>query len=667
MDSRELRRTLAVCLLLALGTIALYAPALTFNYVNADDFATVAGNPYVAHGLTPAGLGWAFRTGYTGNWHPLTWLSHMLDCQLFGLSPGGHHGVSILLHTCNSVILFLVLRRMTKCFWRSAAVAALFAWHPLHVEAVAWIAERKDVLCAFFWMLALWAWLRYVEARKTPGAKSKVFYLTSLGLFALGLMSKPMAVTLPCVLLLMDWWPLGRLRLTPAPSAAGTNEPPLPDGSLSRLLVEKIPFFALSIASSVVTWLAERPTEAVSFVARLPFKVRLVTAVLSCFRYVAKTFWPSDLGAVYPFVVPHSRAESIGAALLLAAISILALGARKSRPYWLFGWLWFLGTLFPTLNLVAAAAQPMADRYMYIPSIGLFILICWEVFDLAAATQHAELVLGGVWGAALVGCCVVTSYQLPFWKNEETLVSHIAMPQSNFMGHADYAAFLLRHHQFPAAEAECNKAISIFPSFGRLHALLGNVWCQEGKFNLALEELNLALKSEPGLVEARFPLGCSLLALKRPAEAAAQFRTVLQREPRNFEAETWLARTLMAQGKTNECLTELQRSLTLEPNQIDVLNDLAWILATSIHPEIRNGNEAVKLASRACQLTGNKQPVLMGTLAAAYAESGRWDEAVAEAQKAHDLAAAAGEKAVAERNLQLQQLYRSHQPFREKR
>ncbi|MGP8239165.1 MAG: tetratricopeptide repeat protein [Limisphaerales bacterium] len=664
MDSRDLRRTFLVCLLLGLGTIALYAPALTFNYVNTDDLIYVAGNPFVAHGLSLPAFGWAFRTGYGGNWHPLTWISHMLDCQLFGLQPGGHHTVSILLHAVNAVLLFLVLRRMTNCFWRSVAVAALFAWHPLHVESVAWIAERKDVLSAFFWMLTLWAWMRYVEEAKGQSSKSKLFYLSALSLFALGLMSKPMVVTLPCALLLLDWWPLGRLRFGAAP--AGAEALPPPGAQITRLVAEKIPFFVLSIASSVVTLLAARRQEALSVVAHLPFKVRFVTAVLSCFRYLAKTLWPSDLGATYPFMMRHTRWELIGAALILAAITVLALGARKSRPYWLFGWLWFLGTLLPALNLVAVGAQPMADRYMYIPSIGLLILICWEVFDLAAATEHAQLILGGIWGAALVGCCVLTSFQLQIWRNEETLVSHIAMPRYNFRGHADYAAFHMRHNQLARAEVECNQAISILPTYGLLYLMQGDILRLEGKFDRSVEKLSLALKYDPGLVGARIPLGRAYLGLKRPADAAGQFRAVLQCQPRNFEADAWLARSLLIQGKTNEGIAEFRRTLSLQPNEVEVLNDLAWLLATSPHSEIRNGAEAVKLASQACQLTGNKQPLLMGTLAAAYAEAGRWDEAVAAAQKAHDLAAAGGQKAVAERNLQLRQLYRSHQAFHEK-
>jgi tetratricopeptide (TPR) repeat protein len=285
---------------------------------------------------------------------------------------------------------------------------------------------------------------------------------------------------------------------------------------------------------------------------------------------------------------------------------------------------------------------------------------------LAASTDHAQLILGGIWGAALVGCCVLTSFQLQFWRNEETLVSHIAMPKYNFLGHADYAAYLLRHNQLARAEAECAQAVSIFPDYALLHVLQGDIFRLEGKFDRAIETLSFALTRDPGLISARIPLGRALLGLKRPAEAAIQFRDVEQCQPQNLEASIWLARSFLIEGKTNEGVAEFRRALTLQPNQVEVLNDLAWLLATSPHSEIRNGAEAVKLAIRACQLTNNKQAILMGTLAAAYAESGRWDEAIAAAQKAHDLAAAAGQKAVAEKNLQLQQIYRSRQPFHEK-
>jgi protein O-mannosyl-transferase len=665
MAENTFRRTAVVCVLLGLGTIALYAPALTFNFVNYEDQLYVVNNPHVNHGLTAGGLGWAFQAGYAGNWHPLTWMSHMLDVHLFGMRAGAQHATNLLLHSINSVLLFLVLRRMTGAFWRSAAVAALFAWHPLHVESVAWIAERKDLLSTFFWILSLGAWLGYVENRKAKDANFKFNYVAALLFFALGLMSKPMVVTLPCVLLLLDWWPLGRLQFGPAPE--GGEAPPPMARQISSLVVEKIPFFALSVASSIVTIVAVHRAGVATLVQRLPFKFRFILAGSSYFHYLAKTLWPADLGSAYPYIVKPPKWQLACMAVLLVTITILAFRSWKTRPYSLFGWLWFLGTLFPTLNLVALGGEPMADRYMYIPSIGLFVWICWEVYDMAAASQYCQMILGALGGAALAGCFVLTSFQVQCWRNEESLVSRIAVTDSNFIAHGSYAAFLMRHNQLPKAEAECEKAISISPQNGTLEALLGDILLLQGNYDKAIEHFNLALAYDKSLVQVHVPMGRALLAERRPTDAGLQFKALVDAEPRNFEAHTLLGETLTIQGKTADAIGEFQRSLSIEPNQPDTLNDLAWILATSPHAEFRNGTEAVKLATRACELTHNAHPVLMGTLAAAYAEAGLWGEAVGAAQKAHDLAAAAGEKVLAERNLQLQQFYRAHQPFREKK
>ncbi len=664
MDQNKFRRTVVVCLLLGLGTIALYAPTLTFSFVNFDDQLYVTQNPHVKQGLSAGGLGWAFQAGYAANWHPVTWLSHMLDVQLFGLRAGGHHASNVLLHALNSVLLLLALARMTGAFWRSAAVAALFAWHPLHVESVAWIAERKDVLSTFFWMLSLCAWVRYVEKRTTRSAKCGVFYGLSLLFFALGLMSKPMVVTLPCVLLLLDWWPLGRLKLEPA--SAGADNPPPVARQISLLVAEKIPFFVLSIVSAIISVIAMHREGSSLVTAQLPFQYRLVSASYACFRYLAKTFWPSDLGAVYPAVRNLPKAQVALVAMVLAGIFIGALRAWKTRPYWLFGWLWFLGTLFPTLNLTAAGGQWMADRYMYIPSVGLFVLICWEASDWAAASRHGRTMLSCLCGVALAGCCVATSFQLQHWRNEESVLSHIAMTESNYVGHANYAAFLMHHNQLAAAESECRKALGITPGYALVDGLLGYILLLEGKYDEAIDTLRMALILNPSLVDARLPLGRAMLAKQMPGEAATQFQTVLQAAPRNFEADTWLARAWMAQGRTAEGITEFRRSLRLQPNQPEALNDLAWLLATSPDATVRDGAEAVKLAARACELTHNERPLLVGTLAAACAEAARWDEAVAAAQKAHDLAVADGLKALAEKDLKLQELYRSHHAFRDK-
>ncbi len=657
--------------------MVLYFPASHFGFVNLDDQVYVTGNPHVNRGVTAAGVKWAFETGYAANWHPLTWLSHMVDCQIFGARAGGHHTTSLMLHALNSVLLFLVLRRMTGAFWRCAAVAAFFAWHPLQVESVAWIADRKEVLSGFFWMLSLCAYLRYAENSTAQIPNSRIFYGLALLFFALGLMSKPMLVTLPCILLLIDWWPLGRLRFGAAPGG-GANAPATP--SVSSLLIEKIPFLLLSVGSCVITVIAAHQ-EAVSVaVARMPLKVRFITAGVSYFKYLEELVWPSDLGPLYPFVIHRPKVELAGIALVLVGLTILAFRIRNSRPYFLMGWLWFVGMLVPTLNLIFGGAQPMADRYMYLPSIGMFILICWDAADMVGQWRAGRMALGSLCGVALVACCVATSAQLQYWRNEGTILSRIAEPESNYMGHADYASYLMHHNQLPAAQAECEKAVAIMPAYAPLQAEMGEIFLAEHKLDDAIQRFRLAEKLDPRMVGVHLPWGRALLAEKKVDDAVAEFRTVISAEPRNFEAHNYLGETFAVTGKTAGAIEEFRRSLALQPNQPDLLNNLAWILATDPRPEIRNGPDAVKLATYACKLTKGTQPVFLGTLAAAYAEDRRFDDAVNMAQKAHDIAttdAAAAQKsdqsqsarglqALAARELQLMDLYRSHQPFHAK-
>ena len=400
---------------------------------------------------------------------------------------------------------------MTGAFWRSAAVAAFFAWHPLHVESVAWIADRKDVLSGFFWMLALWAYVRYAENSKAKFQIPVILRRWRSLFFALGLMAKPMLVTLPCILLLIDWWPLGRLRFGAVPEAEATA-PATP--RVSSLLIEKIPFVLLSIASCVITVIAEHHEAVSSAVARMPFKVRFITAGVSYFRYLEETVWPSDLGPSYPFVVHRPKWELAGIALALLGISVLAIRFRKSRPYFLMGWLWFVGMLVPTLNLIFAGAQPMADRYMYLPSIGLFILICWDASDVARQWRAGRMALGSLCGVALAGCCIASSLQFQYWRNEGTLLSRIAEPESNFMGHANYALFLMHHNQLPEAQAECEKAISIMPAYAPLQAEMGDIFLAEGKFDDAIRKFRLVRKVGPQDGGRSFAVGPRLAGRK---------------------------------------------------------------------------------------------------------------------------------------------------------
>jgi Flp pilus assembly protein TadD len=706
-------RDAAVCLALALGVVAVYFPSFGYNFVSFEDQVYVTNNPHVNSGL--AGVwGWAFQAGYAALWQPLTWISHALDCQMFGLRAGGHHATNVLLHALNSALVFLVLRQLTGAFWRCAAVAAFYAWHPLQVETVAWIAQRRGLLCAFFWLLALLSYARYAQNLKSQmpvapqhggGSNRKIFYALALLFFALALMSHPMAVTLPCVLLLLDWWPLGRL------AAAGPPPEPTAARKAVSLLVEKVPFFVLSAASIVVSAVALNRAGGLVAAAQLSLKVRCETALLSCYRFVAETFWPSDLGAIYPIALRHTRWELLGAAAVLAVITILAYSARKDRPYWLAGWVWFLAALVPTMNLLQTGDQAMADRNMYLACIGLWMLVCWEASDLAARWRSGPMVLGALSVIALAACGTASFTQLRYWANEGTFLSRIREPGYNFVGHSDYAAYLMHHGQLAKAEAECQKAMNIVPSYASLPALQGEILLLEGQTDRSIEELHSALRLQPNLFPARMLLGRALMAKHRPEEAGNEFKEVLREMPRDVEAHNLLGQTLMLRHRTADAVGEFRASLALQTNQPETLNNLAWVLATDPHADIRHGAEAAQLAYRACVLSVAVQPVpkekregflrvietilahglqpaprgasavegpemsfvlkncrepaLLGTLAAALAETGDFGRAVMVAEGAHDLALKQGRKALAERNLSLLKLYREHKPFRE--
>ena len=389
-----------VCLVLGLVTAALYWPMLHHDFIGIyDDDAYLTENSHVSSGLTWSGVVWAFQSGYAANWHPLTWISHMLDCQLYGLNPWGHHLTNLLFHVANTLLLFLWLKQLTGTMWRSAFVAALFAWHPVHVESVAWAAERKDVLSAFFWMLTLLAYTRYVCESKVQSPKSKVFYVLALAFYALGLMSKPMVVTLPFVLLLLDFWPLNRLSKFQSQLAASETPATKP---ASYLIAEKLPFFALALAGSIIAYSVQQAGGAFWSPNVLPLQFRVANAVMAYVRYLSKAFWPVDLALIYPYPHHWSALLVMGATLTLVICSGWFIWRARRSPYLCVGWFWFLGTLVPTLGLVQVGVQSMADRYLYLPGIGLFIIVAWGLNDLISfRPQYRKPVVLGC-GTALL-------------------------------------------------------------------------------------------------------------------------------------------------------------------------------------------------------------------------------------------------------------------------
>ena len=461
-DNRQSR---VIYLVLIVITFALFSRVLSSDFINFDDGTYITENPMVQNGLTSTSVVWAFTSGYASNWHPLTWISHMVDCQLYGLNPQGHHLTSLLFHIFNVLLLFLVLRNITGAVWRSAVVAALFAWHPLHVESVAWVAERKDVLSTFFWLLTMLAYARYAEESKVQSPKSKVYYGLALVCFALGLMAKPMLVTLPFLLLLLDFWPLRRIY-DPDAKACGAGlrftiyEPTdlqtassfkAPSGPLAsptshksqityrKLILEKVPFLLLAIASSVVTFLVQKTGGAVASLEALSFGQRIANALVSYIRYLGKMVWPRDLAVFYPIHHAWAAWQWAGAGLLIVAISVLAIAMIRQRPYFSVGWFWYLGTLVPVIGLIQVGGQSMADRYTYMPLVGIFIIFSWGMADLLGRGQLRRMNLAwAVIVPVLVACLMVTRSQTSYWKDSITLFRHaIAVTTDNTLAHVD--------------------------------------------------------------------------------------------------------------------------------------------------------------------------------------------------------------------------------------
>jgi len=789
-------------LLLIVATLGVFWQVRSHDFLNYDDDVYVSENSQVQDGFTRESVIWAFTSGYAYNWHPLTWLSHMLDCQLFGLNPGGHHLTNLMLHLANTLLLFLLLNRMTSSLYRSALVAALFALHPLHVESVAWVAERKDVLSTLFWMLTMWTYLLYVEHPRLGR------YLLTLVVFTLGLMAKPMLVTLPCVLLLLDYWPLDRLALRQPEdsinSGAQKGLSSSPQRSfLLRLFWEKVPFFVLAAVSSAVTFLVQQSSGAVKSVESFPLSIRIANGLVSYVSYIYKMIWPQHLAVFYPHQGSSLPMWLAGAAgLLLLGISVAVMRAGRRHPYLAVGWLWYLGTLVPVIGLVQVGLQEMADRYTYVPLIGLFIMIAWGIPELTRGWRYGRVVLRMAAGSLLAVLMVCTWMQLRHWRNNETLFKHaLNTTANNFLAHdslgntlaqqgkigeaIDHYSAALRikpdymnshtnlgiallqrgdveqaithfsavlRYQSDSPEAHNNlglavarqgyvdraidhyfTAIRLKPDYPQAHNNLGNALASQGKFDQAISHYSEALRIKPEDAGAHSNLANVLASQGRFKEAIDHYSQALQIKPDNFEAHINLGVVLADQGKldeaidhysealrirpdyanahndlavalekqgrieeaidhyyealriepnntithiqlalvwlsqerTDKAIEHYQKALSLSPDSTVVLNNLAWILATHENSNFRDGARAVKLAEKACTLTGYKNAVSLDTLAAAYAEAGRFHEALQAAQKASKLAVAEGRVELAKEIERRMQLYKAGKPFYE--
>jgi len=525
---------LLICLILVLPTLGVYWEVRNFDFVTFDDYTYVAENPNVQSGLSKSGLVWAFTRSHASNWHPVTWLSHMLDCQFFGLNSGMHHLNNLIFHTANTLLLFLVLGRMTGALWRSAFVSALFALHPLHVESVAWVAERKDVLSTLFWMLTMWAYVRYSE-RPSPTR-----YLLIFPFFILGLMSKPMLVTLPFVLLLMDYWPLGRLQSTLPEKGGKLKTPKL---AVLRLIAEKIPLFVLVALLSVVTFLAQE--EAVQSLDNFHLKARIANGLVSYAAYIRKMFWPNDLSIFYPYPQTLQLWQATASGFFLITMTILFVRMGKRRPFILVGWLWYLGTLFPVIGLVQVGTHAMADRYTYIPLIGLFIMIAWGIPDLLGNWLYRKQVLRISAGLLLVILAVCTWLQVRYWKDSIALFTHaIDVTDDNWMAHNNIGFPLVQQGRNIEAIAHFSEAVRIKPDYAEAHVNLANSYGLEGRFEEAKQHFFDAIRINPDLADAYMNLGVIFARQGNLDKAINHFAAALRVNPDDATTRLYLNRAL---------------------------------------------------------------------------------------------------------------------------
>ena len=636
-----------IALLLALGTLVVFLPVGNFGFVNYDDPDYVTENSFVKNGLNGAGIRWAFISFHASNWHPLTWMSHMTDCSLFGVNPGAMHFVNVLFHAANAALLFALLGRLTQKIWPAAFVAALFAWHPLHIESVAWISERKDVLSTFFALLSLLGYAKYVEASKVQSPKSKVFFAYGLLAFALGLMAKPMLVTLPFILLLLDFWPLQRFPLS---------------AFRFPLLTEKIPFFLLSVAACVVTCLAQRG--AMASLEKVAFSLRLENSLVAYVGYLLKLFWPENLAFFYPLTAP-STTSLAAAGFFLAAISFFVWRARCAWPFVSVGWAWFLGTLVPVIGIVQVGEQAMADRYTYFPAIGIFIIVTFGGLALAERFSIVKKTLVPVAILILAGSVLATENQLRYWRTDETLFGHaVAVAKNNEIAHLNLGVVYEKQGRTAEAMQEYRQALAINPQRAHTHNNIADLLDEAGQPAAALTEYQTALRLDPMTVETQLNLGSLLVELQRFDEAAQYFRHAAELRPADARPHYELGKSLLKQGRDAAAIEEFRTALQRDPENIQILAFTARVLAANENAAGRDGRAALDFAARANDLTGGGLPMVLDALGMAYAENGNFTNAQACAQSVLDLAAQASMKDTGAVQLRLD-LYKIQRPWRE--
>jgi tetratricopeptide (TPR) repeat protein len=640
-------------MVLALAVWVAFGQTIRFGFVDYDDDEYVYDNPEITHGLSLKAILWAFTHVHSHNWHPLTTLTHMLDCEVYGLHPWGHHLGNLLLHAMAAILLFLAFQQMTGALWRSAFVAALFAVHPLHVESVAWISERKDVLSGLFFMLTLMAYVRYLRT-KASGATTTLaiprspFYWVALLLFAFGLMSKPMLVTLPFILLLLDWWPLQRFTIHNARSAVGP------------LVREKIPFLLLSAASCAATIWAQK--DALNSLQRVTFLSRVCNAVVSYSAYLWQMLYPVDLAVFYPHPGNHLAAWKVSVSLLslLLVSAGVAIGSRK-HAYLPMGWLWYLGMMVPVIGIVQVGGQARADRYTYLSQIGLYVIVAWGAVDLCGSWRYSRALLGAGAAVILASLLVLAHVQTTYWKDSISLMTHaIACTSDNSIAYNNRGLALVAQGKLAEAIRDYKRAIQLEPSYAVAHSNLGIALAALGKLPEAIQHYELAIRLRPYYANAYNNLGATLAAQGKLSEAIQDFERAVQLRPSYASAYYNLGLALAALGKLPEAIQHYERALQLKPDYVEALNNLAYVLATSQNDSVRNGVRAIALSQQANRLTSGENLVVLDTLAVAYAEAGRYPEAVETLNRAIQRARSKGDAALVSTFESQLKLYKAH-------
>ena len=572
---------ICICLFLVVATFAAYWQINTHDFIGYDDDKYLTQNRYVNQGMSKESIVWAFKSTHASNWHPLTWLSHMLDVELFGMNPGAHHLTNLLFHILNTLLLFILFRRMSAHVWQSGMVALLFALHPLHVESVAWLAERKDVVSAFFWMLTMWSYVRFTQR---PGMTR---YLAVIVFFALGLMAKPMVVTLPLVLLLLDYWPLNRILAGKTNNQTGKPKAGIP---LLRLVYEKIPMFVLAGISCVVTFLAQKKGEALGLWEVHPPMMRVANALVSYLKYIQKMFWPDQMAVLYPYPKIIAGWQLLAAFVVLGCVTFLTIRYRKRLPWFFVGWFWYVGTLVPVIGLVQVGVQGMADRYTYLPLVGLFVIISWGTVHMIGNWRFKKLTLSVFTTALCILLITNARAQVGYWKNSFSLFEHtLEVTEGNYVIHNNLGFELALKGRMDEAIMHYRAALRINPGFELAHINLGSALFSQGEVEKSLAYYQAILNQKPRFAGVHHNLGILLLRVGRIDEAVEHFQAALRIRPNYAEVYNSLGAALVSQGKIIEAMANFKQAIRINPDLMEAKLNLKNV------SEAQNGNDSRKI------------------------------------------------------------------------